>query len=388
MEYFLELFLFDKVEIILLSLFFLLFLIQLFFYIKYYGRPYREAKKRLKGGDVKALKTPKVSVIISSENEAIRLAKVLPIILEQNYPDFEVIVVSDGSTDETEELLDSLKTQYNNLYSTFIPYSSDKSFGRRKLAYTMGAKAAHGDVLLFIEPHSAPMSENWIRLMVQDISDEVEVVLGVSSFIQNKTSFNRISRFDNYMFTTQYISKALGGRPFTGVYRNVAFKKSLFFENKGFASHLALENGEDLFINQIVNKSNTSVCLDQDSFTTADIDNFSLWKSIKKNHSIARSNFKTRATQIFNVEMTTRYLFYILFAGLVGYSIYMKQWAVLSIAVLLFLIRLIVQLVIINKGSEYFKSGKYYFSLLLLDIFQPIYNIRFRTRVHKIKPLR
>ena len=387
MESFLEFFSFNYMEIIAIVVLLFLLGIQLFFYLKYYKLPYTVAIKGEKK-EVNAQEDKKVSVIISSENEAFRLSKLLPVILEQDYPNFEVIVISDGSTDETEDVLDSLKIHYKNLYSTFIPYSTDRNFGRRKLAYTLGIKAATGDVLLFVEPHAVPMSKNWMRLMTQEIDERTDVVLGVSYFAQNKTFFNRIARFDNFIFTMQYLSYALLNSPFTGVYRNVAFKKELFFNNKGFSSHLAIENGEDAFINQIVNENNTKVCLDQDAFTESDIDNFSLWKRIKKNYSVARSNFKDKTAEAFNLELISRAVFYVFSVALAVYAIAVQHWGLLIVGVLLFLVRLITQLVVINKGCKYLKSGKFYLSLVVVDILQPLYNIRFRTRMNRIKGLK
>lgn len=379
---------FTKEEIAVITLLFVFFLVQIFFLIFYYRKPYSYARKREKDPSLSSSYKSKVSVIIASENEADNLSDNLPLILAQDYPDFEVIVVNNGSTDETDVLLQSLKQNNPNLYHTYLPYSNDKAFGRRKLALTIGVKAAKGDVLLFIEPYSKPVSNQWISSLMSEMSEDKDIVLGYSFISKTDKFFNRIARFDNHIFSMQYLSMAIKGKPFTGTYRNIAFRKHLFFENKGFASYLNLENGEDVFINQIVNGSNTAICLNQDAFTEADIDNFSLWKSIKKNYSVARNSFKDKTAKIFTWEIISRILFYTLFLLLVVYSIIKSQWGLLSLSVFIFLIRLIVQLVIVNKGCDYFKSGKYYFSLILVDLLQPIYNLRFRTRVKRIKGLK
>lgn len=389
MQQVLDIFSFNIGEIIAIVFLFLLFGIQLYFYIKFYSKPYKVIQKAVfEDKPLPSANNWMVSVIISSENEVMRLSRILPLILEQDYPNFEVIVINNGSTDETDDLIESLKLKYSNLYCTYIPYSNDKDFGRRKLAYTLGAKAAKGDVLIFTEPHSKPVSSNWLTLMTKDIDATHKVVLGASYFIEENVFFNRISRYDNHLFTMQYLSKALDGNPFTGVYRNIAFKKELFFDNKGFASHLALENGEDVFINQITNAENTVVCLDPRAFTEADVDNYSLWKRIKKNYSVARVHFKDKIAQFFAMEVASRLLFYLLFIGLIAYSIIVANWGLLILASLLFLIRLVCQMVIINKGTDVFKSGNYYSSLIIVDILQPLYNFTFRTRGRKIKGLK
>ena len=147
-EHILSYFVFSEIEIIALSVLLVIFLIQLFFYLNYYKKPISYIRQSEESGYQSSEYKPKVSVIISSENEAGELAKNLPAILDQDYPDFEVIVVNNGSTDESDDLLLSLKLNNPHLYHTYLPYSPDKKFGRRKLAFTIGIKAAKGDILL------------------------------------------------------------------------------------------------------------------------------------------------------------------------------------------------------------------------------------------------
>lgn len=372
-------------EIVTISILFVLLLLQIYFYIKVYRKPYTYVCANLENDEISERKVlPKVSVIISSENEVDNLAENLPIILEQDYPDFEVIVVNDGSTDESDTLLKALCGKYPNLYQTFLPLSTDRKFARHKLALTVGIKAAKGDVLLFTEPYCCPESDQWIKCMANKFSDKTEVVLGYSYFEKTKNFANRIARFDNLLFSMHYLSRAIKERPYVGVYRNVAFKKELFFENKGFASFLNVENGEDVFINQIVNRTNTEVALEQNSFVRTKINSYAMWRLIKKNYSVARPLFKKGARGTFKNEAITRYLFYILFIALMVYSVFMQNWALMGITILFFFIRLAVQLNVMKKISTYFNGGKFYFSLIIMDLLQPIYNNHFKTRAKKV----
>ncbi|MFV0311895.1 MAG: glycosyltransferase [Dysgonomonas sp.] len=379
-EQILHYFMFNELEIAGIAFFSLLFLIQIFLYFNYYRKPYSVACKREKNSNKPFCRKPKVSVIIASENAADELAENLPVILTQDYPDFEVIVVNNGSTDESETLLQSLQLKHPHLYITYLPYSNDITFGRRKLALTIGIKAAKGEVLLFTEPYSKPVSDQWISSMMEELPDGKDVVLGYSFYSRTKTFFNRIARFDNHLFSMQYISMALKSRPFTGIYRNLAFRKHLFFDNKGFAAFLNLENGEDVFINQIITDTNTSVALSSDSFMESSNDRFSLWKQVKKSYSITKKYFKRKTPiNLFALEAATRYLFYLMLVALVVYSAIFFHWTLLGITVFLFMFRLVVQLIIINKSTQYFRSGKFHSSLILMDFLQPFYNFRFKT---------
>ena len=62
-----------------------------------------------------------ISVIIATHNQADALRRNLPRILEQEYERFEVIVVNDASTDDTEDVLKTLELKYANLHHTFTP---------------------------------------------------------------------------------------------------------------------------------------------------------------------------------------------------------------------------------------------------------------------------
>ena len=341
------------------------------------------ARKKEKDSYMPVSSKPKVSIIIVSENEATELAQNLPSILEQDYPDFEVVVVNNGSTDESDELLQSLKLTNPHLYHTYLPYSSDKIFGRHKIALTIGIKAAKGDVLLFTEPYSKPISNKWISSMIDELSETKDVVLGYSFFTKTKQFFNLVARFDNHLHSMQYICMALLKKPYTGVYRNIAFRKHLFFDNKGFASHLNIENGEDVFISHIMNSENTAVATSQDSFIETSCERFSLWKQIKRSYSSTRSYIKSIAPKLFSFEVFSRYIFYTIFLYILVYSIITQHWVLLGASILLLLLKLLFQWISLNKSSKYFYSGKIFPYIILLELIQPVYNLRFRNRSKK-----
>src|SRR5690554_3258730 len=237
------------------------FLIQLFFYLRVYKRPYRYERKRDKP-EIPDDQLPGISVIITSKNDAEALEKNLPYIMEQDYPNFEVIVVNSGSTDETDMVLKAAEQKYPGLYHTYVPAGAD-GVNEKKLALTLGIKAAKHEVLLFTEAYCKPCSSQWIREFGKEFSKGKEVVLGYSRIrFDRKTAMWRFIRYDNLVHHLKFLSMAIAGKPFMGIGRNMAYKKNLFFEQKGFSPILNIDGGEDdLFINRVARKKNTGEVL-------------------------------------------------------------------------------------------------------------------------------
>lgn len=375
----------DRPALYILIMLFVLFLIQVYFYLSYYRKPVAYFNKENKS--ISNLENLSVSIIIIAKNESENLEKNLPLILEQDYPNFEVVVVNDGSTDESQDYLELFSKTENRLYSTFLPLSEDKDVDRRRiLCMTLGIKAAKNEILLFTDAGACPLSNQWISSMVQDLANNKnDIALGYSLLKAPKSFWGRIARFDNLLFTLQYFSKAIKMKPFIGTYNNIAYRKSLFFENKGFSKTLNYEYAEEVFLNQIITSQKTTVVLNKESFVTIDLENFSHWKTIKKVYCKSKKYFRGNTTNNFILESASRYLIYLVAVLAIIYTLFYKLWAYLIVAILMLLIRNLVQLLVLKKASKHFQSKPFYFSLPLIDLLQPIYNSMFRFSKNKIR---
>ena len=207
------------------------------------------------------------SVVICTKNDIEQLKSNLPKILSQDYPDFEVIVVNDGSWDGTKNFLDRIALEVDRLRLIHLDKDRNHTAGK-KFALTMGIKAAKNEHLLLIDSDCYPHSNSWISLMMCKFKDGKEVVLGFSPYKKHMGLLNLFIRYETLFVGMQYVSYALNGKPYMGVGRNLAYKKSLFLGQKGFAKHINLAAGDDdLFVQSIANKKNTAVCIQPDSFT-------------------------------------------------------------------------------------------------------------------------
>ncbi|MGI6572212.1 MAG: glycosyltransferase [Fermentimonas sp.] len=351
------------------------FLIQLLFYLIIYRRPYRYDKQRaeiLVAND----QLPGISVIITSKNDAEELKKNLPYILEQDYPNFEVIVVNSGSTDETDTVLKAAQQVYPHLYHTYVPPGAD-TINEKKLALTLGIKAANHEILLFTEAYCKPCSTRWIREYGKEFTKGKDLVLGYSRLsLATDVPIRRFIRFDNLMHHLCFLSMAIAGKPYSAIGRNLAYKKALFFEHKGFSPILHIDGGEyDLFINRVARGKDAGIVLSRSSMTETNVvDRFSTWRSLKASYIYTKQFYHGFAAQLFGWEALSMYAFYLLFLAVGITSLATGNLIALGACCLLFLCRLAVQLIVINKNSQLLDGKRYHLNLLLFDLSRPICN--------------
>ena len=364
-------------EWIIIALYTIFFFIQLFYYLNLFRKPYLYVANNVNNDTINKSdkELPGISIIITAKNEADNLRKNLPKVLNQEYPHFQVVVVNNSSTDNTSNVLDELKSKYPHLYTTFIPVGSNDR-NDKKLAITVGIKAAKHNILLFTEPDTKPLSNKWVYEYAKAFNNNAEIVLGGCQLEINKSFFKKYILFDNLFSGIKYTSMALTKKPYMGIGRNMAFKKKLFFDYKGFSSILNIEDGEDnLFINKITKEHNTAVLLAPASMVVSNaINGFINWRNIKTNYVVSRKHYTGNKAKRLTFEVFSRYLFYILFALLVGLGIRNASIAVPAFALSLFLIRYVVQLIVINKNSNIYNAGNFYFSIPLFDLATPITN--------------
>ncbi|MEI6864780.1 glycosyltransferase [Flavicella sp.] len=238
-----------------------------------------------------------ISVIICAKNEAKNLQNFLPMILEQKYaPGFEVVIINDRSTDNTTNILYSFAQKNDHL--KIVNLENCKTFGEnKKNALTLGIKASTHEQLLFTDADCFPLSDTWIEQMASRYSTSKNIVLGYGAYEKINNSFlNKIIRFETLMTAVQYFSYAKLGIPYMGVGRNLAYKKSEFFNIKGFIKHIDIKSGDDdLFINEVATSKNTTYNLNKESFTVSiPKQNLKNWIRQKRRHISTSSHYKVQ----------------------------------------------------------------------------------------------
>ena len=220
---------------------------------------------------------------------------------------------NDSSKDDTIDIIHHFSKLQNNI--KIVDVKSNEAFwGNKKYALTLGIKAAKNDFLLFTDADCKPVSKYWIKEMSANFSNSKSIVLGYGAYSKIKNSIlNKLVRFETLLTAVNYFSFAKSGLPYMGVGRNLAYTKKEFFDANGFINHIKVRSGDDdLFINQIATKNNTTICFSKDSFTeSTPKTTFKAWFKQKRRHISTAKHYKIKHKALLILLYISNLLFWL-----------------------------------------------------------------------------
>lgn len=207
-----------------------------------------------------------VSIVICCKNEYHHLSKLLPLVITQSYPCFDIVIADDASTDDTALLIQRMSIDHPGIAINHI--TVNKTLPGKKEVLEAGVRASKHEWILVTDADCIPASNEWVSLMMQAMKDETEIVLGYAPFFTIKNNFiNIIARFENFMTGCFYLSFALSRMPYMGVGRNMLYKKSIYVQNiERIKAIPTLSGDDDLLIQLAANAQNTTICMHPKSF--------------------------------------------------------------------------------------------------------------------------
>lgn len=312
-----------------------------------------------------------VSVIVCAKNEAENLKQFLPHVINQNYANFEIVLINDASYDDTLEVMESF--QNNNPNIKIVNVENNEAFwGSKKYALTLGIKAAKNEYLLFTDADCAPKSDQWISSMVNHFSSKHQFVLGYGAYEKKKYSLlNALVRYETLLTAIQYFSYAKAKIPYMGVGRNLAYKKSEFFNINGFMNHMKIRSGDDdLFINEAAKGNNTTINFSEESHTESiPPSTFGEWFRQKRRHVSTAKHYKFRDQFLLGLFYCSQIFFWVLLTVLLSF---LFQW---ELVLIILGIKLILQYLIFGFSAKKLGEKDVIFALPFLDIFLILFQL-------------
>ena len=303
-----------------------------------------------------------ISVVICARNEAKNLLQNIPLIVNQKYYEFEILIVNDRSWDETKEVLEELEKKYACLRYIEVP-DSDMYFQGKKFAQTLGIKAAKYEHMIFTDADCSPHSEYWLAAMSSPFSQNKSISLGYGGYRKKPGLLNLFARFETLNTGAHYLSRAFFNRAYMGVGRNLGYNKTLFFKHKGFYKHMHLPSGDDdLFINEAATSSNVGISFSKECITLSETKStWTEWFFQKRRHysSSGFYNSKSKIALAFNsFSRSGIYVLTVLFLALY------IQWYWMALALLFLYISLRTLALSLVARSTYDRDVAHLFIIL------------------------
>jgi len=304
-----------------------------------------------------------VSLIICAKNETENLKTHIPFWIEQEYPNFEIILINDASYDDTLEVMESFAL--TNSCIKIVDVENNEAFwGSKKYALTLGIKKASNQNLIFTDADCKPSSKYWLQEMASHLKGDKQLVLGFGGYQNLPGLLNKLIRFETLMTAIQYFSYAKAGNPYMGVGRNIGYTSKLFYDNNGFMSHMEIPSGDDdLFVNQAATKKNTAICFSEDSFTySVPEKSWKSWFLQKKRHVSTAKHYKFKHKFLLGLYYVSEFLFW----ALSIVTLFLLDW---KIPVIIIAFRFLIQYIVIGKAASKLKQKDLIFFLPFWELF-------------------
>lgn len=324
-----------------------------------------------------------VSVIVCVRNELENLRKLIPVLLAQQHPLFELILVDDRSQGDCSQFLQNQSLAHKNLRVLRIDRTPEY-ITPKKYALTLGIQAARHEIILLTDADCLPRSTEWISRMQEKFTHDKQIVVGYSPYRYQPGLLNFMIRYETFYTAVQYLSFTLAGLPYMGVGRNLAYTKSLFFGNQGFRSHQHVVGGDDdLFVSQVATRQNVAICIDAPAQVTSEPKRtFADWLQQKKRHVSAGKQYSFRNQLLLGLLTASHLFFWISFAVL----LFMPGGVWLAIAG--WMLRTVVQMWISRRVAGKLDQTVQWIFIPVFDLLYAVYYLMMGITVSFSKQVR
>ncbi len=294
-----------------------------------------------------------VSVIVVADNNAEDLRANLDSLLSQDYePGYEVIVVVDKDEDGTGDFLKAYGKR-PNLYTTFVPDSS-RYMSRRKLAITLGVKAAKNELILLTDATCRPVSDKWISVMASRLDEGTDIVMGYSNYIHEAGLFKVF-----YRFHCEYSNfrEACNGAAYGMAGNNIMFRKDVFMAGNGFQGNLKYLRGEYGFlVNKYAGQGNAAVETSCEGRVEDRVPTRKEWHSVNLFYRETRRHLDRSFSHrlAFNLDMLSLYAGLVAGAGSAVYAVLTQMWLMLPFSAVALFLPVVVRLLNARRAMRLF----------------------------------
>ena len=349
-------------EIILLASLLVVFIMQIYFLLRYYLKLARHK-------DSEPIQNPnRISIILSVRNEEQHIREILDKFKEQQFEDYQILVINVHSEDNTDGILNVLAETNPKLKVTTL--SQETQFSEKQII-NIGLKGASSPWIVLLTSSTGEINPGWLANMNGLLSPETDLVVAYTNIERLKGFRNlicRLERFNQFMISGAWI---LAGKPFVFNENNVLFKKSMYFDTLGFRHKMNRNFANlELIFNENLKKGRVKITTNPDLAIREHIedDRGDHIRLLKKGVQIRQCLTGSKKISLF-VDDATK----ILLAGLAATVIILhpEYWITFSVLPLIYLILLAI---IVKMLLKRLNERKIFLSSFVYILIKPLLN--------------
>ena len=320
-----------------------------------------------------------ITVIITPHENAAELEHNLPMFLDQQYRgDYQVVVVIWKGDSETEDVLKRYAS-HPRLYYTYIPDSS-RYMSRKKLAITLGVKAAKHEWLLLTDAECRPATNRWLQTMARNCTDDKNLVIGYTRYDDETGDYRRFERLHTAFYLMREDTRGIAYRH-NGC--NLMFRKSEFIKGHGFRDNLKYLRGEyDFIVNKYATADGTALETAEDAWMTEQEPTEKGWRNKHlfyiENRQHMRRSFRHRV--LYNIDQGLMHLNDLAIIGSLAFAILTQRWLLAVIIGIAFLLTVVLRTIIGSKAVAFFHEDIPSWKIVPYEISLLWNNLRFRLK--------
>lgn len=320
---------------------------------------------------IKLTRYPTISIIIPVRNEEEHIGKLLTDIHKQSYPQesIEVLVINDDSSDNTVNVIKSLN--YNNV--KIVDLYVDKEINAyKKRAITLGVENSTSELIVTTDG-DCRVGPEWIHRIVEYYLEEgKQLITAPVSYHSQNNWFEKVQTVEFQFLIAAAAACIKNGMPNTCNGANMAYKRELFHEVKGYEGIDNVASGDDEMLLHKVFKKNPSLVGFLKS-EEAIVKTFA--KSDWKGFIQQRKRWASKSTIFFDyrtsIMLGSVFLLNLCLLLAIPFAFFYKEFAsFLTNAVLL---KVLFDGFLIYQTLSFFKNKKFFPYIILVEFFYTPY---------------
>ncbi len=318
-----------------------------------------------------------VSILVAARNESASIESCITALASQDFDHsrYEIVVINDGSTDDTAKILRSLSQDKKNIQVLTVNPTSPGKSGRKRSALEAGIRASKGDIILTTDADCV-VGRSWITSMVHSFTPATALVAGPVLQLQGSSLVSKISALEFLGLMTVTAGLFGTGKPIVCNGANLAFRRSAFDAAGGYGPLSPFAEDEALLHRIMRRKLGTvSFCKNPKALvrTQAEPSLNSFWSR--------RVRWSSKHGQYENpwiyAKLAGLYLFFLFYLGMVFYAFTDTDIAMVVAGI--GVAKILAEFQVLREGAECFGENFSFAHFLIAELFHIPYIVAAST---------